>query len=174
MGAVLEDVENGHRQVGESVDENGLELALGIVADDHGGTDLLVEGEGCVFTVDLFPESKEETGDQDGSKVLHKEDCSPADLHTEILKKYGHKSFVVRLKITVNVRAEQNLSGSVLSARTTPPLAEVPCATSLTELWSILLIAQNLSLRSCTVIVPLRLARFGEIWLLQRARCPSC
>ena len=107
MGAVLEDVENGHRQVGESVHENGLELTLGIVADDHGGADLLVEGEGCVFTVDLFPESKEETCDQDGSKVLHKEDSSPADLHTEILKKYGHKSFVVRLKVTVNVRAER-------------------------------------------------------------------
>lgn len=48
MGAILEDVEDGHGFVGESVHEEGFELALEVVADDHGNSELLVQVEGRI------------------------------------------------------------------------------------------------------------------------------
>ena len=56
VSGVLEDVEEWHRVVGESVDEESLELSLDVVPKDHNETNFLTEIVRFRFTIDLLLE----------------------------------------------------------------------------------------------------------------------
>ena len=56
---VLEDVEGGHRVIGESVDKHGLELSLEVVAKDHSQTYLLIQSQFLLLPIDLFLEQSQ-------------------------------------------------------------------------------------------------------------------
>lgn len=55
VGAVLEQVGEGHRVIGETMDEQGLEFALQVVPNHHSEAELLVELE-AGFPIDLLLE----------------------------------------------------------------------------------------------------------------------
>ena len=86
VGAVLEEVEEGHCVIGEAMDEQGLKLSLDIVEDYHCNSYLLVEGEGLRLAIDLLLEHCKKCCNKDWSEVLNQEDSFPRDLATQVLE----------------------------------------------------------------------------------------
>lgn len=71
--AVLEEVEGGHRVVGEAVHEEGLELSLEVVRKDESHGYLLIHGQRLVRLVDLLPEGKQQADHDQGTCILKHE-----------------------------------------------------------------------------------------------------
>lgn len=81
---VADDVPGGHGRGGELVHEDGLELALGEVRDDHGEGEALglrerARGHGRP-RVDVGAERENQGVDEEGAEVLDDEDRPPRDL----------------------------------------------------------------------------------------------
>ena len=89
VGAVLEQVHDGHRSVGESMDEKRLEESLAVVERPAGGCDVdhigvgLLGGPGSVQK--SWTSIRQEVHDQ-RSSVFDEENCFPPDLRSEIFQ----------------------------------------------------------------------------------------
>jgi hypothetical protein len=84
VSGVLEDVEEGHGCIGEAVDEEGFEFALGEVQDDEDhGEELGGGGRGdvdAVVVVEVWADQVDEGVDEEGAEVLDEEDGAPGYL----------------------------------------------------------------------------------------------
>jgi len=84
--AILEQVEERHSVIRETVNEESLVFSLKVVAHNHGNTKLLVIGKGSFFSVNLFLEHDKKKSNQNGSEILNNEYSLPGNLSSEILK----------------------------------------------------------------------------------------
>jgi hypothetical protein len=89
VAAVLEKIEEGHSIIAESVHEQGLQLSLKVVTDDHRDTDFLVESKRIGFAVNLFLQKTQYCSDKNGTKVFDQEYSLPRYLRAEVLEHHS-------------------------------------------------------------------------------------
>lgn len=84
--AVLENVEYGHRVVGEAMHVQSLELTLHIVAHHHRTSNPLAQRKSFLSLPEASPRRNKEAGNENRSEVLDQEDGSPANLSTNVFE----------------------------------------------------------------------------------------
>jgi len=84
--AVLENVEYGHRVVGEAMDVQSLKFALHIVAHHHRTSQPLVKRQRFLSLPEAGPRCEKEAGNENRSEVLDQEDSSPANLSANVFE----------------------------------------------------------------------------------------
>ena len=74
VGTVLEQVEDRHRTIWESVDKQGLQLPLEVVAQNHSQAYLLIESQLGLHSVNLLLEQYETQWDNNGTQIFDDKD----------------------------------------------------------------------------------------------------
>lgn len=85
VSRVLENIEEWHSSVAESMNEKRLEFTLDVVSNSERDSYGLHLGRHEVALPDLGTKIVEERMDQDGPSVFSEEDGSPSNLRTEVL-----------------------------------------------------------------------------------------
>lgn len=90
MGAIFEDIDQGHGTMGEAMDKEGLELTFEEMKEDHGEGSVLNATVGQVRgIVDEGGKVVHQGVNEERTKVFNEENGPPADLGPEILKLKG-------------------------------------------------------------------------------------
>ena len=77
MEAVLQEIEDGHRVVGETMYKHCFELSFDVVAEYESETNLLIQCQGLLCLVNLLSKGSQNTANQQRTRIFEHKNGLP-------------------------------------------------------------------------------------------------